>query len=294
MSVATSTAIIIGGGLAAAGGVASSVIGSHAAGSAADKQVAADQQALEFQKQQYATNQANQAPFVSAGHTSIQKLIDSINNGTFGPGSLPTFQTPEFKLPTLEDAQKTPGYQFAQQQGELGINRGAAAAGGAFTGGTLKSLSEFNSGLATTTYQQQVQNALGAYQALLAGNQQNYNQLASAQQQGYNQIAGVASLGENAAANTGNAGIASGAQIGQTLGNIGTAQASGIVGSANAINSGIGSISNIAQTYGLLNATGQFSGSSGASGAQPNWVNGAPPPQQYVPQPQQYVTAGGG
>ncbi len=276
---------LIAAGIGAGGAVAGSVIGSNGAKTAANQQANAEQQALDFQKQQYATNQGNQQPFIQAGQGSIQKLIDSINNGTFGPGSLPTFQTGAFKLPTLEEAKQTPGYQFAQQQGELGINRGAAAAGGAFTGGTLKSLSEFNSGLATTTYQQQVQNALGSYQALLAGNQQNYNQLASAQQQEYNQIAGVASLGENAAANTGNAGIASGAQIGQTLGNLGTAQASGTVGSANAINSGIGSISNIAQLYGLINSTGGFGGAGSAGAAPPGWTStpsgNLPPAQPY-------------
>ncbi len=260
MSVATSTALIIGGGLAAAGGVAGAAIGSSASKSAAQTQAAAENQALDFQKQQFSTTQANQQPFVQAGQGSIQKIIESINNGTFGPGSIPQFQ-----LPTLEQAQKTPGYQFAQQQGEQGITRGAAAAGGAFTGGTLKQLSEFNSGLATTTYQQQVQNALSSYQALLSGQQQEYNQLAN-----------VASLGENAAANVGNAGVATGAQVGQTLGNLGTAQASGIVGSANAINGGIGSISNIAQLYGLINSQGLAgTGTGGGGGALPVSIPGS-------------------
>ena len=243
------TAGIIGGS-----SLLGSLFGANAASTAANEQVQAQEQALQIQQQEFGVNQANQAPFVQAGQGSIQALQAAIQNGTYGPGSIPSFA-----LPTLQQAEQTPGYQFNLEQGNKGILQGAAAAGGAVSGGTLKALAGYDTNLASTTYQQQVQNALSSYQAQLAG-----------QQQGYNQLANVASLGENAAANVGNSGVASTAQIGNTLGQIGTAQASGTVGVANAVNGGLSGIANAGSLYGLYqsgvlggNGGGLFGGSGG-------------------------------
>lgn len=222
------TAGIIGAG----GSIISSIFGSKAAKKASQQQVDQQNKALDFQKQVYGENKANQQPFVQAGQQSIQSLMDGLSSGKFGFGSLP-----DFKAPTAEEARATPGYQFTQQQGEQGITRGAAAAGGAFTGGTLKDIARFNTGLADSTYSSSFARAMQAYQTLVANQQQEYNQLA-----------GVASLGENAAANSGNAGIQSAAQISNTYGNIGNSQSAGTIGSSNAIISGIQGATNAAST----------------------------------------------
>lgn len=241
------TAAAIGAG----GGLLSSIIGSNAATKASQAQVAEQEKALQFQQGVYQDNKTNQAPFVGAGQASIQQLMDAIKNGQFGPGSLPAFTAP-----TLDEARATPGYQFAQQQGEQGIERGAAAAGGAFTGGTLKSLAGFDTGLADSTYNNRFAQAYQTYQTVT-----------QAQQQEYNQLAGVASLGENAAANAGNAGIASAGQIGNTLENIGNSTAAGIIGSTNAINNGIASATSSLETpFYLQYLKSQQQGQNGGGG----------------------------
>ncbi len=48
--------------------------------------------------------------------------------------------------------QGNPGYQFAVDQGNQGIQRSAAAKGTLLTGGTLKDLAQFNTGLASQNY----------------------------------------------------------------------------------------------------------------------------------------------
>lgn len=245
MSVGTTAAIAIAAGVGAAGSIGSSLIGKSAASSASDKQVAADTSALDFQKQQYADTKANQAPYLDAGKQSLSKILDSINNGTFGPGSIP--QPAAFKAPTLQDAQNDPGYQFTAQQGSKGILQGAAAAGGAVSGGTLKALSSYNANLADSTYGNVFNRNLATYNAGLS----DYQAKLAGQAQGYNQLSNIAGLGQTATQNVGQVGVATGSQVGSTLSNLGTAQASGIVGGANAVTGGIGSISNLAQFYGL-------------------------------------------
>ncbi len=93
---------------------------------------------------------------------------DNDGGGGFGAGSLggnllspwtqnftppPQFTPPpNFQNPTAEEAAATPGYQFALQQGLQGVERGAAAKGTLLTGGTLKGLAQYGSGLASQTY----------------------------------------------------------------------------------------------------------------------------------------------
>ena len=64
----------------------------------------------------------------------------------------------------LQSLENTPGYQFTLQQGEQGVQRSAAANGTLLTGGTLKALAGYDAGLASQTYQNAVNNALGLYQ----------------------------------------------------------------------------------------------------------------------------------
>ena len=85
MPLATGTAIALAAGMGAAGSVGGAALASSAAGSAANKQVAAANQAaqiermnavdaLNFQKQQYATQQAQLAPYLSSGTTALANL----------------------------------------------------------------------------------------------------------------------------------------------------------------------------------------------------------------------------
>jgi hypothetical protein len=220
----------------------SGIFGANKAKQAADQQVAEQERALQFQKDVYGDTKANQQPFVQAGQSSIAQLMDAIKAGKYGPGSIAT--PAAFKAPTLEEARNSPGYQFTQEQGEQGIERGAAAAGGAFTGGTLKALAGFNTNLADSTYGDVFNRALTGYNASLA----DYQARLQGQAQSFNQLTSIAGLGENAAANAGNNGAQAAATIGNTLGNIGNAQAAGTVGAANALTGALQGVSSSATT----------------------------------------------
>lgn len=237
----------------------SGIFGANKAKQAADQQVAQQQKALDFQKGVYGDTKANQQPFVQAGQASISQLMEAIKNGTYGPGSIAT--PAAFKAPTLEEARNSPGYQFTKEQGELGITRGAAAAGGAFTGGTLKALAGFDTGLADSTYGNVFNRAMQGYNASLA----DYQSKLQGQAQSFNQLSSIAGLGENAAANAGNNGAQASSTIGNTLGNIGNAQAAGTVGAANALTAGLGGAANAATTpFYLQYLQQQQMGGSGA------------------------------
>ena len=223
LSIGLGAAALIGGGLSAAGGVASALIGSNAATTAAQEQEQATQQAIAEQQREFNTEQQNAAPFVQAGQTSISQIMAGLQNGTFGPGS-----TPNFTPPTLAQAQQTPGYEFTQQQGDKGVLEGAAATGGAISGGALKSLDQYNTNLANTTYSTIYNQALSTYGTNLANQQQQFNQLAVPAQIGSGATAAVNSTGSQTSSS-----------IAQLLQSLGTSQAAGTVGSANAITSGI-------------------------------------------------------
>lgn len=195
MPVAALSALAIGGA-----SIGSAMIGSNAAKEASSIQARSAQNSLDFQKQVYDQNQTNLKPYMDAGAGATYKL-SSLTGANGKPPDFSQFYT-------------SPDYQFRQQQGELGIERGANARGMNLSGGTLKDLASFNSGLASTEY--------GNY----------YSRLMQLSQLGGNSAAGLSNTNANMA-NT----------IGNSTQAVGQAQASGVVGSANAtmgaINGGI-------------------------------------------------------
>lgn len=227
------------------GNLLSGILGNDAAHTAADQQVAAGDRALDFQKQIWGDQQRNQQPYLQAGQQSIGQLMQLISEGKFGPGStgpVPQY-TGQFTAPTLEDARNSPGYQFTAQQGSKGILQGAAAAGGAISGGTLKALDTFNTGLADQTYGNVFQRALSTYQTGLQDYQaklQGYGAGLAGQQQEFGQLFAPAQLGEGATQNLNSQGGQVATNVGNLMTQIGNAQASGTVGGANATTSAIG------------------------------------------------------
>jgi hypothetical protein len=248
-------------GLISAGsGIASGLLGSSAAKTASGQQVAEADKALQFQESMWNQQQANQAPYLSAGTTSLGTLMQQISNGTFGAGS--NGAVPSFTAPTLADAQQSPGYQFTAQQGSKGILQGAAAAGGAITGGTLKALDQYNSSLANTTYGDVFNRALSTYNAGLQGYQTNLQK----QAQEFSQAYAPAQLGESAVSSLNNTGSGVASNVGNLMTGIGNAQASGTVGSSNALTSGInGATSGFLQSLMLSKILGGGSTSSSAA-----------------------------
>jgi hypothetical protein len=243
MPIGIPAALLIAGAVGAGGSVASAKIGSGAAKTAAQQQADAAQAGLDFQKDVFNTNQQNFAPFLQAGQTGISELMDLFKSGTVGPGSLGP--VPEFGgAPAIEEARNTPGYQFTAQEGTNAIMKGAAAAGGAVTGGTLRALDQYNTGLADSTYNDIFNRELQTYMAQLQG----FGTKAQTQQQGFNQLLAPIQIGAGAAGTAGGLGQQGAVNVGNLMGQFGNAQAAGTVGSANAIGAGIGGVTNAASS----------------------------------------------
>ena len=162
--------------------------------------------------------------------------------------------------PTLKQLEKTPGYQFALQQGEFGVQNSIAPSGygtgqignkPAGSGPGIKAGAQYAQGLASQTWAQQASNY---YQGNL---------------QAYNMLMGQAQLGENAAATTGQQGLTSAANQGNALIGGAAAGAAGTIGAANSITSGIGGVSSAGTNTALmlaLNQSGFFGASNSNSG----------------------------
>lgn len=249
-----STALAITGALSAAGSIGGGLFGASQASKAASQQVAAEQSGIDLQKQEFDTQTANQAPYLTAGTKSLDDLTSAISDGTFGPGSLKAAPTAPggYTLPTQADAAATPGYQFTKDEGDKSVLEGASAAGGSITGGTLKALDTFGSGLADSTYNDTVNRTLQAYGANLQGYQSQlagYNTQQAAQQQAFNQLYAPTSLGESAVSSINNSGAQSANAISNILNQQGQSAASGTVASSNAITNGLsGGLNTLNQT----------------------------------------------
>jgi hypothetical protein len=195
-------AALIGGG--------ASLLGANAQAQAA-QQSAADQMAM-FQQ-----TQKNLQPFIQGGGTTYTNLLAQLGIGPGGTGT-GTLNAP-FDASKLA---QTPGYQFALGQGQEGLLNASSATGGTRGGNTLKALTSYGQGAASTTYQQQFQDYL------------------QQQLQNYNMQANLAGIGENAAAYLGNTSATVGSNVGNAIVGAGNATSAGIVGAGNAA-SGLGS-----------------------------------------------------
>jgi len=217
-------AVAIGGSALVGAGV-----GLYSANKAADTQANAANNALAFQQSAFNTSQNN----INAAKPNYQPYLDAGSGATYSLGKLlgigPGGQQ---GTPDYSGFYNSPDYQFAQQQGELGITRQNNASGLDLSGSALKDMDTFNSGLASQQYNNY------------------YNKLMGLSQQGANAAAGFGNLSVGQATNTTNAATG----IGNTTQAIGQAQASGIVGGANAVT---GSLSSGVQNSLLANYLGK-------------------------------------
>jgi len=148
----------------------------------------------------------------------------------------------------------SPAYKFRFGQGQQAIERRAGANGTLLTGGTLKDLTEFGQGLASTEYGNEWQRQFG-----LAG----LNADISAGNAGRNLsgLLGLTGYGMDAANG-----------MGKAYAGYGTAGAQGTYGQASAVNSGIEGIGNTLQDY-FAKRRNQAGATGGAAtgGPAPLW-----------------------
>lgn len=193
----------------------------EAAGQRGDAQY---NQTRQDQLAQYNQQRADQAPYREAALPSIANLSKGLQPGG---DYAKTF--------TLADYQADPGYQFRRQQGEQGIQRAAAAKGGAYSGATLKALARFNSDQASQEYG-------AAYSRFNTDKTTQFNRNAAMAGIGQTANTAVGNAGTSAYGTIAQAGQANAYQQGQALQNAGEARASGYVGTTNNIGKGIKSI----------------------------------------------------
>jgi hypothetical protein len=262
-------------GIGAIGSIGGALIGSNSAGKAADAQTqaanhAADLQAqaskdsLDFQKQQYATSQAQQAPWLQAGQNGLNALQYGIGTGGtangsgVGQGSLTTPYSGQFQAPTGLTEQNDPGFQARLQLGTDALERSAAARGGVLTGGTAKALNTYAQDYASNEYgnvfNRAMQDYTTKYNAYNNDQANQFNKLASLSGAGQMTATQLGQQGQAASNNvTGNL-LSSAAQQGQQINNAGAATASGYVGQGNAWGGALGGISNNLTNLALISS----------------------------------------
>ena len=224
----------------AGGSIASGLIGADAANSAADKQSNAAANSLAMQQQMFNKTQENFSPYLNIGKGATYSLGSLYGIGQDGN---PTNANPDYSQFT-----NSPDYGFAQQQGNLALDRANNAKGLNLSGGALKDASQFNQGLATQQY--------GNY---------------------YNRLLSLSQLGQSAASGAAGSAANFSGQMSNSIQGQGQAQASGIVGSANALTGGINGGINNSLLYNAINRSSYASpaaaGNPTAAAANPSAGN---------------------
>ena len=192
---------IIGGVAAVGSAIYGGISGSNAAKTAAAQQAQEYQQSLDFTKSVYNTGQQNFQPWIGGGQQALSSLL-----GFYGlPGGNASGATQGF-----QQFQNTPYYQFANQQGNLALNRQLASSGLIGSGAALKDAIGYNQGFASQQ--------LGGY---LQG------------------LSGLSTLGQSSAGALVGAGNTAANTLLQGYTGLGNAQAAGTIGANNAMNQGI-------------------------------------------------------
>jgi hypothetical protein len=256
MSIATTTALAIGGlAIGAAGGIAAGVGASgqaDAANNAANLQASAADKSIAEQRREFDINQRNQAPFLATGQDAARQLREGLQPG----GSLVEPWKNSFTAPTAATEQNDPGYQFRLQQGQQMLENSAASRGSLLDGNTAMAEQQYGQDYASNEYSKVYERALGQYQQqynIFQNNQANlFNRLSAAS--GGGQIAAnqLGQLGQTSAANIGSINMNSAERIGQQMNNAAAARASGYVGGFNSIGSALNGVTQAQMLQQLL------------------------------------------
>lgn len=228
IGISAGTGALLAGGLGAAGAIGSAFIGSSAAKSASERMAQAGRESMGALRGFYDQTMENYKPYLDVGKNAIGS-INSLYGYPDGSGNV--------KPPDYSQFTNSPDFAFAQQQGNLGLTRYLNATGMAQSGGAMKDMASYNQGLASQQY--------GNY---------------------FNRLMGLAGIGQNAANSSAQSAGQFGGQIAQQYGNIGQADASGIIGQGNAWSAGLQGAANSMQTPLLMNYWSSLRGGAGGAG----------------------------
>lgn len=263
----------VGTGIGVAGIVGSGIVGgvmgmkganaqANAASQAGYLNYLAQEDALNFQKQEWNTQQQNLAPWLQTGKAGLSQLAQLLgigkDNGTGGYGSLlQGFNTP-FVAPTAATEQNDPGYQFRLKQGDIALENSAAARGGLLSSGTAKEEQQFGQDYASNEYQnvynRSLQNWENQFNVFETNQANTYNRLAGISGMGQQTAATLGQQGQNAASNIGNIYMTGAQAQGQDLMAAGQARASGYASLANVFGSSFGNLSQLEMLNQLYNS----------------------------------------
>jgi hypothetical protein len=253
------------------GALASGLMQSNAAGSAAQAEVNAANQAAQGVQTQYNNASSNLSPYTQAGANALTAGTNFMNNNSYlngtnafsaASGGVPYANSQGGFSFNASDLQNTPGYQFTLNQGERAVANQQSAEGLGVSGAQQKAMASYTSGLADSTYNQQFQNQLNAYNSSYSNALNTFNTNYNVASQQYNRYAGLQSQGLQAGSTLGNIGMQAAGMQGNYLTQAGQAQAAGIMGQANAMSGAISGITG----GGMLGAMGGSGGSGGGGG----------------------------
>ncbi len=249
------TAALIGLGISAAAGTASSLVGASKASSAAEKaaqaqgdstKYAADLQkkasddALAFEKEIWATQQEQQQPWIDAGTTALGQLA----TGTAAGGDL----VKPFDASTVS---MDPGFDFRLAEGMKALDRSAAARTGVLNGGAVKAAERYAQDYSSGEYDKAYSRTFNEYQT---GQTNTYNRLAALAGLGQTATSTLGQQGSTAASGVTNNLITTGTSLADLATQAGNARASGYVGSGNAWNGALGGVSSNLSSLAMLAA----------------------------------------
>lgn len=235
-------------GASVAGSVISSVIGGALSNSAGNTQAQGQDQATALQRDMWNTQQQQTEPYRQQGYDALNRINGLSNIAPANPDSL----WHKFDATDL-NANISPGYQFALDQGNRATMNAANVTGGGFSGNTLKAISDYNIGAAQQGYQQ-------AYE--------NYN---TNQGNIFNRLASIAGFGQTANAQSAGSAPGFANAIGGNIAGAAASRAGGQVGAANALGSGV---NNASSWYTLSNIMGNRNGGGGSGSGGGNSYSG--------------------
>ena len=224
----------------AGGSIVSGVLGADAARSAARTQAASADRAMAQEREMYDLSRQDLAPYRETGYTALRDIegMRPFLTAQFGPDQFEQYLDPSMA--------------FRQRLGEQSTARMANVGGGALSGNTLRALTDYGQGLASTEY----------------GNA--FNRFQDERGNIYNTLANIAGMGQGAV-NTGvNRGQSfAGQMTGLTTGQ-GAALAGGQIGAANAYGGAAQNVGNMAYLQSLMKKDPSTVYNAGNSGVYTN------------------------
>lgn len=195
--------------------------------------------AMQQAQQRFSEAQGLMQPYIQGGSQALKLLMGYLQGGANGIGGGGSSLMSTF-APTMQQLEQTPGYQFVRNQNLKAVQNSAAARGLGSSGNALQGGVDYANNLASTTFQQQLQN-------YMAQNQQAFNMLFNPSQLG----AGTAAANLQGVNNFNNSMLGAASGIGSTMGN---ALVGGANAQANGINSLFGGMGNALSGIGGMNA----------------------------------------